>query len=217
MNHYTYMLKVKEPTDARSLYIGVRTCKTQPELDAAYLGSCKSLKEWIKTNGADKVEKIILSRWPTREEALAHEIFLHDCFEVNRNDEFWNKAKQTAIGFDRSGATQVPWNKGVKASVEHRAKISAGLRRSIDALVALNVPHWNTGKQSPNKGKTAPVEVREKISAARLGKRNSTKTEFKKGCRVGAKWFNNGEYENLYIPGEQPDGFSKGRKPKCQK
>lgn len=108
MNHYTYMLKVKEPTDARALYIGVRTCKAEPELDSAYLGSCKPLKAWIKDNGADKVEKIILARWATREEALSHEILLHDCFDVGRNQEFWNRAKQTSdkFHFDFTGAVR---------------------------------------------------------------------------------------------------------------
>lgn len=110
MSHYTYMLKVKEPTDARSLYIGVRTCKDQPELDSAYLSSCLPLKAWIKANGADKVEKIILSRWPTRKEAMAHEVLLHDCFDVGRNDKFWNQARQTSdrFHFDFTGVVRGP-------------------------------------------------------------------------------------------------------------
>ena len=39
----------------------------------------------------------------------------------------------------------------------------------------------------------------------------------KAGCHTGKKWFNNGEYENLYVPGQEPDGFMKGRKQTCQK
>lgn len=126
MSHYTYMLKVKEPTDARSLYIGVRTCKTQPELDSAYLGSCKPLKEWIKLNGADKVEKIILSRWPTREDALSHEILLHNCFDVGRNDEFWNQARQTSerFHFDFTGAVRGGLSEQHKDSI---SKTKAGV------------------------------------------------------------------------------------------
>lgn len=110
ISHYTYMLTIKEPTDARSLYIGVRTCKTQPELDVSYLGSCKPLKSWIKANGADKVEKIILSRWPTREEAMVHEVLLHGCFDVGRSQEFWNQARQTSarFHFDFSGSVRGP-------------------------------------------------------------------------------------------------------------
>ena len=217
MSHYTYMLKVKEPTDARALYIGVRTCKAEPELDSAYLGSCKPLKAWIKDNGADKVEKIILGRWSTREEAMLHEILLHDCFDVGRNQEFWNRAKQTATGFDRTGAEQVPWNKGVKSSPEARLKQSIGMQAWLAKLRKLGLPHWAVGRESPNKGKKMSEESKRKLSEARSGQRNSISTEFKTGCHAGKKWFNNGEHENLYIPGEQPDGFSKGRKPKCQK
>jgi hypothetical protein len=148
MSHYTYMLKVKEPTDARVLYIGVRTCKAQPELDGAYLGSCKPLKAWIKDNGADKVEKIILGRWPTREEAMLHEILLHDCFDVGRNQEFWNRAKQIATGFDTAGTTHEAYNKGMTWTEEQRKAQSERL-----------------------KGRIVPDETRRKISLAQKGRK----------------------------------------------
>ena len=166
MRHYTYMLKVKEPTDARTLYIGVRTCKSQPELDESYLGSCKTLKEWIKANGSDKVEKIILARWATREEALSHEILLHDCFDVGRNQEFWNRAKQISTGFDTAGTTHEAYNKGMTWTDEQKKAQSERLKGRV-------VPEKTRRKISlAQKGRTMPEERRLKF----VGKKASPET-----------------------------------------
>jgi len=216
MNHYTYMITLKEPTDARRMYIGVRSCKGTPASDW-YFGSSRDLKKWIAENGVDKIDKQVLALWSTRQEAISHEMLLHDCFDVVRNKEFWNKAKQTTTGFDRTGAEQVPWNKGVKSSLESRLKQSIGIRASIAELKKLGLPHWSVGRKSPNKGKKMNEESKRKLSESRMGQRNSVSTEFKAGCHTGKKWFNNGEYENLYVPGQEPDGFMKGRKQTCQK
>jgi hypothetical protein len=184
MSHYTYMLKVKEPTDARALYIGVRTCKAQPELDSAYLGSCKPLKAWVKDNGADKVEKIILGRWPTREEAMLHEILLHDCFDVGRNQEFWNRAKQRSEMFDTTGVS--PWSKGIKLSPERAAFMRQlaignqhrkGSKQSPEAIEKNRLAH--IGKSYHNTPHTE--ESKMKVSIAKKGQRSSPATEFKPG------------------------------------
>lgn len=184
MRHYTYMLKVKEPTDARTLYIGVRTCKSQPELDESYLGSCKPLKEWIKANGSDKVEKIILSRWPTREEALSHEILLHDCFDVGRNQEFWNRAKQRSKLFDTTGVS--PWSKGIKLPPERAAFMRQlaignqnrkGAKHTPEAIEKNRLAHL--GKSYHNTPHTEESKL--KMSIAKIGKRSSVETEFKPG------------------------------------
>lgn len=176
MRHYTYMLKVKEPTDARMLYIGVRTCKAQPELDSAYLGSCKPLKAWIRDNGADKVEKTILARWATREEALSHEILLHDCFDVGRNPEFWNRAKQIAAGFDTAGTTHVGFNKGMKWTEEQRKAQSERLKgRLVSDETRRKISLAQKGRKMPEErrlkhvGKKASPETLKKLRESHLG------------------------------------------------
>lgn len=120
MNHYTYMLTVKNPVDTRRFYVGVRSCKVEPEQDVKYLGSCRPMKAWMKTQPAGCVEKMVLSRWESRADALAHEILLHDCFDVGANPEFWNQARQTSIGFhfDFTGMVRG------KLSEQHRTAIS---------------------------------------------------------------------------------------------
>lgn len=124
MYHYTYMITVKNPTDARRLYLGVRSCKVIPEEDV-YFGSCRPFRVWQKQHGVDGLERQVLAVWPTRAEALNHEILLHDCFDVAVNPEFWNQAKQKVTGFDTSGTTHVGYNKGMKWTEEQRKRVSA--------------------------------------------------------------------------------------------
>ena len=119
-SHYTYMLVLNKPTDERRFYIGARSCKTKPEQDSKYYGSSVSLKKWIKEHGTDNIEKVILAPWRTREETLEHEKLLHQWFNVDKNPEYWNKARQTSSKFfyDFSGM------KRGNLSDEHKQSIS---------------------------------------------------------------------------------------------
>jgi hypothetical protein len=115
MNHYTYFLTAKEPFNGMKYYIGVRSCEGSVEEDK-YMGSSKVIKHNKIT-----VEKHILATWKTREEAVSHEILLHECFDVARNPEFFNQAKQKAVGFDTAGKS---FNVGVKFSEERKQAMS---------------------------------------------------------------------------------------------
>jgi len=106
MYHYTYLLISK--LDGR-LYIGARTSKVPPEEDT-YMSSAKTVSKEYKRN----CTKSILKTFFTRKEALMHEIYLHNLFEVSTNPEFFNKAKQTSTKFDTTG---------VKLTKEHKAKV----------------------------------------------------------------------------------------------
>jgi len=125
--HYTYQITVKEPTDTRRFYIGARTSSVKPE-DDMYFGSCKPFNNWQKQYGTACLNKQVLAVWPTRQDALSHEILLHDIFDVAVNPEFWNQAKQTAPLFDTTGTTQSDElrmqkslrTKGVPKSEEHK-------------------------------------------------------------------------------------------------
>jgi len=97
MNHYTYFLTAKELFNGMKYYIGVRSCKSNPEEDK-YLGSSKVIKR-----NKIAVDKHILATWNSRKEAVSHEILLHECFDVALNKEFFNQAIQTSTGFDTTG------------------------------------------------------------------------------------------------------------------
>jgi hypothetical protein len=176
MNHYTYMLAVKNPTDARRFYIGVRTCKSVPEDDVGYLGSCKPLKAWLLDNGRDCAEKIILARWPSRQEALEHEILLHDCFDVGRNEEFWNRAKQVAKGFDTTGVSHEAYNKGMRWTEEQRLAQSERLKgRVVSEKTRMKIRLAQKGRPMPEAqrlkliGKKASAETKQKLRDSHLG------------------------------------------------
>lgn len=115
MHHYTYFLTAKEPFNGMKYYIGVRSCKANPEEDK-YLSSSKVIKR-----NKIAVDKHILATWDTRQEAVNHEILLHSCFNVAVNPEFFNQAKQTSIGFDTAGT--IGHNAGKKLSPERVEKL----------------------------------------------------------------------------------------------
>lgn len=112
MYHYTYQLQDKF---SNMKYIGKRSCKCLPEEDIHYWGSSKHLPKDVKLTHT----KTILKTHTTAKEAIAYEMFLHYLLQVSTNPEYYNKAKQTSIGFDTTGT---------KLTDEHRAKCSASLK-----------------------------------------------------------------------------------------
>jgi hypothetical protein len=170
------MLTVNSPVDIRRFYVGVRSCKVEPEQDVKYLGSCRPMKAWMKTQPVGCVEKMVLSRWESRAEALAHEILLHDCFDVGANPEFWNRAKQTAVGFDTAGTTHVGYNKGMTWTDEQKAAQSIRLKgRVITPETRAKISAAQKGRKMPEErrlkfvGKKASPETLKKLRESHLG------------------------------------------------
>lgn len=181
MYHYTYQITVNNPTDSRKYYIGVRSSMVVPEEDN-YFGSCRPFKKWQSVNGVEGLVKQVLAVWPTRQEALLHEILLHDCFDVAKNIEFWNQAKQKVEKFDTAGTKQSEElklqkslkTKGRPKSEEHKAKIKAALTgKPKSEEHKKNVSLSRLGKPSPMRGKSMgkgrkfTEEHKARISAAR--------------------------------------------------
>jgi hypothetical protein len=154
MLHYVYLLTDKSLT---KYYIGVRSCDCSIAKDN-YWGSSKHLGP--KTTRKDRFYKTILGVYTTREEAVAEEIRLHNYYDVAKSDKFYNRAKQTSIGWDTTGMTgEKSASYGVKRSEEFKAKISAA-----------------------NSGKARPEDVKRRISNSlkgcqfRLGSKRSKET-----------------------------------------
>jgi len=118
---YTY--QIYDPIN-NMYYIGSRCRKGifDPYDDFLYMGTVTSEK-W-KTMWPEIVkrsEKYILGVFLTREEALAHEVALHEEHNVNTNSLYYNEAKQTSIGFSTAGC---------KLSEAHKEKLK-GPRPSV--------------------------------------------------------------------------------------
>jgi len=123
LHHYTYRIT---NIILNKHYYGVRTSKINPKLDLGtkyFSSSCD--KDFIsdqKINPQNYKYKVIkISN--TRKEAMELEIKLHNKFDVAINESFYNRAKQTSTGFDRSNCL---------VSEETRNKISiAGKGRIV--------------------------------------------------------------------------------------
>ena len=110
MNHYTYML-IDPTTDMK--YIGVRSCKC-PILEDKYKGSSKIMTADEKLRS----DKMIIKTFDTRQEAMEHEIELHDKYDVGVNHKFYNGCKATSTKFDVSGTKREPF------TAEHNAQLT---------------------------------------------------------------------------------------------
>ena len=146
MNHYTY--EITKDSGVRMSYIGVRQCKCPPEEDTDYWGSSKHLPDNIQDNHT----KTILRTFDSREDAVKHEVYLHNRFDVAANPLFYNRAKQTGTKFDRSGLPG-PWL-GKK-------------RPDLSAKQTGRKNTWQVGKKNCNYGKPLPTHVRQACIAAR--------------------------------------------------
>lgn len=171
MYHYTYMIKANN-----MFYIGARSCDVLPEEDN-YFSSCKSLLAWIKENGIVGLVKEIVAVFPTRALAIEHEIELHNFYDVAKNKLFWNKAKQTAVGFDTSG-THIPKTDEHKAKIgaAHKGRVISEEQKQKQREVMIGrkkTPEQIEKHRTSRAGYTHSEETRKKISLANKGKKSS--------------------------------------------
>jgi len=150
LNHYTYQLSF---SDGKK-YIGVRSCKCNITEDSGYLGSSKH----IPTELYENCEKEILKVFDTRVEAVLHEIELHNKYDIAVNPKYYNKAKQTATGFDSQGLTKNNSSsvlQSAKSSRKYRgiarteAQLAADKQTSIREKGRKNSKKGNIGINSP--------------------------------------------------------------------
>lgn len=114
--HYTYRItNIVE----KKYYYGVHSCNCLPKEDIGveYFSSSKNkaFKEDIKENPQNYKYKVV-KIFSTRIEAVEHEIFLHNKFNVGVNKKFYNGTKQGSTNRDTTGQLTV-------MSVETNTKI----------------------------------------------------------------------------------------------
>jgi predicted GIY-YIG superfamily endonuclease len=157
-NHYTYLLQSK--TDDM-MYIGVRSCACAPE-DDNYWGSSRNLPLGKGKDLSTLCDKYILGVFNSRTEAVEDEIKRHSINDVAINPEFWNKAKQTRVGFDTSGMPG--WNKGVPSPLKGKP----GFSPSEETREKL---------RQHNLGKKASDETKAKMSALQSTRKRGPRSE----------------------------------------
>jgi len=187
--HYTYKIVVDQPLDGRKYYFGVRSSKCKPEDDTKYHSSCRSLNRYLKQNPEVRYTKQILAYFFDRKSAVAHEVYLHKQYDVAKNPEFFNKARQTNTKFCTQGiltpkavcrisdrkempiANYIQWCK-FEDDPEYAAEVSAK-------------------KSSSNKGKPKSKQHAKNIAKALKGFKRP------KGCQTAHK-NNNAKPANIY-------------------
>lgn len=184
IHHYVY--ETYSEDDGRR-YIGCRSCHGLPQEDP-YVGSHKD-RSYHPTC------KTILQEFPTREEALKFEIYLHELYDVGRNPEFANRAKQTSTKFDTTGCPGPALGKVMSDAT--KKKISDIVRGKVwwtDGKVDKHCKdcpgtEWRRGRANwSEKQRNRPQEVFQRIAAKNKGKRwwtNGQKEIKAKECPVG--------------------------------
>ncbi len=157
--HYVYLI-TELLTNMK--YIGLRSCNTLPHLDLGikYFSSSTN-KEFIKNQKLNKKLKLsnykyeILSIHNTRKEAINEEITLHELYDVDKNPEYYNKAKQTSTGWDAAGKVTV---KDKDGNTSH---------------VSINDPRYISGELvGVSKNTTLSDETRAKLKITSGGSNN---------------------------------------------
>lgn len=131
-------------------YYGLRSCNISPDSDLGIhyftSSSDKSFKNDFKLN-PQNYKCVIVKIFEKRKDAANYEILLHEKFNVDINEKFYNKVKAKQCGRDM---------KGFKHTKYSKAKMSKA----------------RIGKEPWNKGKTNCYnkETLKKMSNARIGK-----------------------------------------------
>lgn len=234
MYHYTYLL-LHKTTSKR--YIGVRTSKVPPIQDTEYWGSSIHIPSDVKSTHI----KIILKEFVTRDEAVRHEILLHELNNVAVSENFYNRAKQTSIKFDTAGTTLTAEHKekcriastGKRHTKETREKLSALLKgRKFTEETKKRMSqsqkylYNKKGYVNPRQGITMTEELKSKISEAVIAKKcnkgtnnNTFKPWFITYQGVTMEYYNTTKREQSILDGFKPNYYtdlstkSKGVKP----
>lgn len=196
-NHYVYRITNKIENKH---YYGVRSSTIKPKEDIGikYFSSSTD-KNFIRDQkeNPDNYKYKVLKIFPTRKDAEFFETILHEKFSVQTNESFYNKAKNTLMGFSVEGRKQ---------SDEHKAKITVS---KIGKVNFKNIITGETGRIDKelfdlddnlitlNKGVIRTEETKQKLSKAKKGTKLSE--EHKKNIGIGSsKRYEDEEFYNKF-------------------
>jgi len=187
MKKYNYVYRITNKIEQKHYY-GVRGCNVEAKLDLGikYFSSSrdKEFKDDQKNHPENYKYKIVRI-CSNRKEADALEIKLHEKFNVGKSESFYNRAKRTSMGFDRTDINHTlearkkmsEAMKGVPKSDEHKRKMSEAQKGEKNPMYGKEhtdetrqkLSEANTGEKNPMYGKEVSPETRKKLSEAQKG------------------------------------------------
>ena len=237
--HYVYQI-IELNTNKK--YIGSRSSNILPSFDIGnkYFSSSRD-KEFLKNQkeNPSNYKYEVLSIFESREDALTEEVRLHALYNVGINEEFINRAKQTATKFITN-----PWNKGKSTPLKGKtyeeiygeeiakelkekrrlAKLGTIIMDEQKEKQKQSIKKYYEVNESPLKGTNKSAATKEKIKN-KIKEQWENKTEdeindFKQkrtnhmtGNTITKDmiWVNNGTKNKRVKPDSIPLGFVKGR------
>jgi len=201
VRHYTYWLTATVPVNGALNYIGKRSCHGNPDTDT-YMSSSTSVKQAIAAGVT--FDKKVLAEWDTAEEALSHEILLHEIFDVASNPLFFNKVRATSTKFAMPVGEPIPEERKSKisATLKGRARSQESIERQRLAQTGVKRgPMSEQHKQKVSAGKTgkkvAPnPEARRRAVANRMARGYTHSEETRKKISEALKQRNSLERSN---------------------
>ena len=176
-HHYVYRITNKEENKH---YYGVRSSKVEPRLDLGikYFSSSTD-KEFISLQ--KKKPEIfrykVIKTLNTRKDAIEMEIKLHNKFDIAKNENFYNRAKQTSSGFD-------PY--GIKPSKETLLKLSMKKKgrkhteETKEKIRCKSIGRRHTEETKEKfKNRVLSSETKKKISETKKGTKHTAETKEK--------------------------------------
>ncbi len=183
---YNYVYRITNKIENKHYY-GCRTSKIEPKLDLGikYFSSSsdKEFKLDQNENPLNYKYKII-KIFNIRTEAIKLEIKLHKKFNVGINESFYNRARQTSIGFDFD-CTNKPHSEEAKKKMSESKTGKKGKPHLEETKLKMskskqNMSDETKAKMSKSKiGKLHYAETKKKIGESNKGKTHSDEAKLK--------------------------------------
>ena len=138
---YHYVYRITNKIENKH-YIGVRSCDIEPYLDLGfkYKGTSKDL-DFVKDQQNNPQNYIyqILDFFSSREKAIKREMYLHEIYNVDLSESFYNISKQCSTKWDNTGNKKIA--KKISKANKNRTVINNG--ESIKRIKPENIEELN--------------------------------------------------------------------------
>ena len=156
-NKYHYVYRITNIIEKKHYY-GSRSSKKIPKKDIGiYYFSSSTDKDFIKDQKINiaHYKYVVVRLFDNRKDATSFEVYLHAKFDVGNNKNFYNKAKQTAIGFiyNMSGRTQTDKQREIVSKL-HLNKIVS--KETIEKQKKTIKEKYENGYINPLTGRPLP-------------------------------------------------------------